>query len=176
MNMTLRTRLALLVAVSVALSVGLVLYLTWKMVGETMLRMEEKSFASLMLVEEESLNAAFMNQLASKVRAVRERKNQLEETAARVLGALSALNGKLPEGAERERLTRDVLSGLDSGGIRVELLRPADLFAGGVSRLGLKPDARDAKQRALGDILEHLPRSGDFAVMELPRSLAAPSP
>ncbi len=45
MNMTLRTRLALLVAVSVALSVGLVLYLTWKMVGETMLRMEEKSFA-----------------------------------------------------------------------------------------------------------------------------------
>lgn len=28
-----------------------------------------------MLVEEESLNAAFMNQLASKVRAVRERKN-----------------------------------------------------------------------------------------------------
>ena len=171
MNMTLRTRLALLVAVSVALSVGLVLYLTWKMVGETMLRMEEKSFASLMLVEEESLNAAFMNQLASKVRAVRERKNQLEETAARVLGALSALNGKLPEGAERERLTRDVLSGLDSGGIRVELLRPADLFAGGVSRLGLKPDARDAKQRALGDILEHLPRSGDFAVMELPRSL-----
>ena len=153
MNMTLRTRLALLVAVSVALSVGLVLYLTWKMVGETMLRMEEKSFASLMLVEEESLNAAFMNQLASKVRAVRERKNQLEETAARVLGALSALNGKLPEGAERERLTRDVLSGLDSGGIRVELLRPADLFAGGVSRLGLKRDARDAKQRALGDIL-----------------------
>ena len=129
MNMTLRTRLALLVAVSVALSVGLVLYLTWKMVGETMLRMEEKSFASLMLVEEESLNAAFMNQLASKVRAVRERKNQMEETAARVLGALSALNGKLPEGAERERLTRDVLSGLDSGGIRVELLRPADLFA-----------------------------------------------
>ena len=85
MNMTLRTRLALLVAVSVALSVGLVLYLTWKMVGETMLRMEEKSFASLMLVEEESLNAAFMNQLASKVRAVRERKNQLEETAARSL-------------------------------------------------------------------------------------------
>lgn len=64
-----------------------------------------------------------------------------------------------------------MLSGLDSGGIRVELLRPADLFAGGVSRLGLKPDARDAKQRALGDILEHLPRSGDFAVMELPRSL-----
>ena len=136
-----------------------------------MLRMEEKSFASLMLVEEESLNAAFMNQLASKVRAVRERKNQLEETAARVLGALSALNGKLPEGAERERLTRDVLSGLDSGGIRVELLRPADLFAGGVSRLGLKPGTRDAKQRTLGGILEHLPRSGDFAVMELPRSL-----
>ena len=83
MNMTLRTRLALLVAVSVALSVGPVLYLTWKMVGETMIRMEEKSFSSLMLVEEESLNAAFMNQLANKVRAVQERKSQLEETAAK---------------------------------------------------------------------------------------------
>ena len=137
MNMTLRTRLALLAALSVALSVGLVLYLTWRMVGETMIRMEERSFASLMLVQEESLNAAFMSQLANKVRAVRERKNQLEEAAARVISVLSALNGKLPEGAERERLTRNVLSGMDSGGIRVELLRPADLFAGGVSRLGL---------------------------------------
>ena len=171
MNMTLRTRLALLAALSVALSVGLVLYLTWRMVGETMIRMEERSFASLMLVQEESLNAAFMSQLANKVRAVRERKNQLEEAAARVISVLSALNGKLPEGAERERLTRNVLSGMDSGGIRVELLRPADLFAGGVSRLGLKPNARDAKQRTLSGILEHLPRSGDFAVMELPRSL-----
>ena len=75
MNMTLRTRLALLAALSVALSVGLVLYLTWRMVGETMIRMEERSFASLMLVQEESLNAAFMSQLANKVRAVRERKN-----------------------------------------------------------------------------------------------------
>lgn len=171
MNITLRTRLALLVAVSVALSVGPALYLTWKMVSETMLRMEEKSFASLMLAEEESLNAAFMNQLAGKVRAVRERKNQLEETATRVTGVLSALNGKLPEGADRERLTREVLAGMDSGGIRAELLNPADLFAGGVSRLGLKPDARDAKQRTLRDILERLPRNGDFAVMELPRSL-----
>ena len=91
MNMTLRTRLALLVAVSVALSVGPVLYLTWKMVGETMIRMEEKSFSSLMLVEEESLNAAFMNQLANKVRAVQERKSQLEETAERaVFACLSA--------------------------------------------------------------------------------------
>ena len=91
MNMTLRTRLALLVAVSVALSVGPVLYLTWKMVGETMIRMEEKSFSSLMLVEEESLNAAFMNQLANKVRAVQERKSQLEETAERAVGILAAL-------------------------------------------------------------------------------------
>ncbi len=171
MNMTLRTRLALLVAVSVALSVGLVLYLTWKMVGETMIRMEEKSFSTLMLVEEESLNAAFMNQLANKVCAVLERKNQLKETAERAIGILSALNENLPEGAQRERLIKTALVGLDSGGIRVELLRPTYLFAGGVSRLGLKPDARDAKQRSLSEILERLPRGGDFAVMELPRGL-----
>ena len=171
MNMTLRTRLALLVAVSVALSVGPVLYLTWKMVGETMIRMEEKSFSSLMLVEEESLNAAFMNQLANKVRAVQERKSQLEETAERAVGILAALNENLPEGAQRERLIKTALLGLDSGGIRLELLHPAYLFAGGVSRLGLKPDARDAKQRSLIEILERLPRGGDFAVMELPRSL-----
>ena len=171
MNMTLRTRLALLVAVSVALSVGPVLYLTWKMVGETMIRMEEKSFSSLMLVEEESLNAAFMNQLANKVRAVQERKSQLEETAERAVGILAALNENLPEGEQRERLIKTAWLGLDSGGIRLELLHPAYLFAGGVSRLGLKPDARDAKQRSLIEILERLPRGGDFAVMELPRSL-----
>lgn len=171
MTITLRMRLALLVTVSVALSVGLVLYLTWRMVGETMIRMEEKSFASLMLVEEESLNAAFMNQLANKVRAVQERKRQLKEMAERALGILAALNENLPSGAERERLARSVLKCMDSGGIRVELLRPAELFAGGISHLGLKPDARDAKQRTLSRILDQLPRGGDFAVMELPRSL-----
>ena len=62
--MTLRTRLALLVTLAVAVAVGPVLYLTWRMGGETMIRMEEKTFSSLLLAEEESLNAAFMGLLA----------------------------------------------------------------------------------------------------------------
>lgn len=171
MSMTLRTRLALLVVASIALSVGLALYLTWRMVGETMIRMEEKSFASLMLVEEESLNAAFMNQLAAKVSAVRDRKNQLKETAERASRELATLDKMLPKGESRENLCREMLKSMDSGEIRMELLHMSDLLAGGISRLGLRPDTPDAKQRSLKDILEHLPRSGDFAVMELPRSL-----
>lgn len=161
----------LLVVASIALSVGLALYLTWRMVGETMIRMEEKSFASLMLVEEESLNAAFMNQLAAKVSAVRDRKNQLKETAERASRELATLDKMLPKGETREMLRREMLKSMDSGEIRMELLHMSDLLAGGISRLGLKPDTPDAKQRSLKDILEHLPRSGDFAVMELPRSL-----
>lgn len=171
MSMTLRTRLALLVVASIALSVGLALYLTWRMVGETMIRMEEKSFASLMLVEEESLNAAFMNQLAAKVSAVRDRKNQLKETAERASRELATLDKMLPKGESRENLCREMLKSMDSGEIRMELLHMSDLLAGGISRLGLRPDTPDAKQRSLKDILEHLPRGGDFAVMELPRSL-----
>ena len=53
---------------SVALSVGLALYLTWQKVGETIIDMEERNFATLLLVEEERLNTASMNHLASKVR------------------------------------------------------------------------------------------------------------
>lgn len=170
MNMPLRTRLALLVTIAVALAVGPVLYLTWKMVGETMLRMEEKSFASLLMAEEESLNTAFMSQLASKVLAVRERKTRLKETARETMDILAALYGTLPAAPERERLAETVLASLDSGGIRVELLRPADL-ASGVNRFGLTPDTHDAKQRTLARILEHLPPEGDFAVIELPRRL-----
>ena len=56
MNASLRLRLALLVVCSVALTVALVLYLTWQRVGETMIGMEEKNFATLLLVEEERLN------------------------------------------------------------------------------------------------------------------------
>ncbi len=183
MNMTLRARLALLAAVSVALSVGLVLYLTWRMVGETMIRMEEKSFASLMLVEEESLNSAFMNQLANKVRAVQDRKAQLRETTGRALGLLQALNASALSGRERDTLKRELLKAMDAGGarasdkgsfdgIRIDVLHPADLFSGGVNRLGLTPGTRDAKQRTLEQLLAQLPSEGDFAVMELPRGLA----
>lgn len=166
MNMPLRTRLALLVALSVALAVGLVLYLTWRVAGETMLRMEEKSFSSLLMVEEESLNTAFMSQLARKVLAVRERKNRLREVARETLDILDALNTTALTATERGKLIDTILTALDSGGIRVELLCPADPPAG--DRFGLTPDTRDAKQRTLTRILEHLPPEGDFAVIELP--------
>ena len=89
--MTLRTRLALLVTLAVAVAVGPVLYLTWRMGGETMIRMEEKTFSSLLLAEEESLNAAFMGLLASKVLAVHERKNLLREHADKAIRVLAAL-------------------------------------------------------------------------------------
>ena len=46
MNASLRLRLALLVVCSVALTVALVLYLTWQRVGETMIGMEEKNKVS----------------------------------------------------------------------------------------------------------------------------------
>ena len=70
MNASLRLRLALLVLASIALSVALVLYLTWQRVGDAMVAMEEKNFATLLLVEEERLNTASLTYLASKVRNV----------------------------------------------------------------------------------------------------------
>ena len=98
MNASLRLRLALLVVCSVALTVALVLYLTWQRVGETMIGMEEKNFATLLLVEEERLNTATLNHLAAKVRSVLLRKAQLRDTSARVQALLRALAPQRPAG------------------------------------------------------------------------------
>ena len=99
MNASLRLRLALLVVCSVALTVALVLYLTWQRVGETMIGMEEKNFATLLLVEEERLNTATLNHLAAKVRSVLLRKAQLRDTSARVQALLRALAPQHPAGS-----------------------------------------------------------------------------
>ena len=99
MNASLRLRLALLVVCSVALTVALVLYLTWQRVGETMIGMEEKNFATLLLVEEERLNTATLNHLAAKVRSVLLRKAQLRDTSARVQALLRALAPQRPAGS-----------------------------------------------------------------------------
>ena len=160
--MTLRTRLALLVTLAVAVAVGPVLYLTWRMGGETMIRMEEKTFSSLLLAEEESLNAAFMGLLASKVLAVHERKNLLREHADKAIRVLAALEIGKTRGSKRERLIERIMECFDSGRIRVELLHPQELAAGGLSRLGLSFATRDAKQRPLHRILERLPRDGEI--------------
>lgn len=116
--MTLRTRLALLVTLAVAVAVGPVLYLTWRMGGETMIRMEEKTFSSLLLAEEESLNAAFMGLLASKVLAVHERKNLLREHADKAIRVLAALEIGKTRGSKRERLIERIMECFDSGRIR----------------------------------------------------------
>ena len=98
MDASLRLRLALLVVCSVALTVALVLYLTWQRVGETMIGMEEKNFATLLLVEEERLNTATLNHLAAKVRSVLLRKAQLRDPYARVQSLLRSLALQPPAG------------------------------------------------------------------------------
>ena len=115
MNASLRLRLALLVVCSVALAVALVLYLTWQRVGETMIGMEEKNFATLLLVEEERLNTATLNHLAAKVRSVLLRKAQLRDTSARVQALLRALAPQHPAGSGQAHLVLQPLSG--AGGL-----------------------------------------------------------
>ena len=118
MNASLRLRLALLVVCSVALTVALVLYLTWQRVGETMIGMEEKNFATLLLVEEERLNTATLNHLAAKVRSVLLRKAQLRDTSARVQALLRALAPQRPAGNGQAHLVlQPLLSAMDAASI-----------------------------------------------------------
>ena len=116
MNASLRLRLALLVVGSVALTVALVLYLTWQRVGETMIGMEEKNFATLLLVEEERLNTATLNHLAGKVRAVLMRKAQLRDASARIQALLRSLD-RHGEGGPGYSGLQPLLSVMDAASI-----------------------------------------------------------
>ena len=157
MNASLRLRLALLVVCSVALTVALVLYLTWQRVGETMIGMEEKNFVTLLLVEEERLNTATLNHLAAKVRSVLLRKAQLRDTSARVQALLRALAPQRPAGNGQAHLVlQPLLSAMDAASIalvddvdsiRMEILDTEKLRSGQTSLLGLSSSLRDAKQR-----------------------------
>ena len=141
MNASLRLRLALLVVCSVALTVALVLYLTWQRVGETMIGMEEKNFATLLLVEEERLNT--LNHLAAKVRSVLLRKAQLRDTSARVQALLRALAPQHPAGSGQAHLVlQPLLSAMDAASIalvddvdsiRMEILDTEKLRSGQTS-------------------------------------------
>ncbi|WP_297218937.1 SpoIIE family protein phosphatase [uncultured Desulfovibrio sp.] len=180
MNASLRLRLALLVLASIALSVALVLYLTWQRVGDAMVAMEEKNFATLLLVEEERLNTASLTYLASKVRNVLLRKGQLRDASARVQALVQALHtpaaGKNASRQPQELLDRmdaaslELADSIDS--IRMEILPTRRLLAGETSRLGLTAELRDAKQRPMRQIFGRLPAYGDFAVLDLPRLVA----
>ena len=182
MNASLRLRLALLVVCSVALTVVLVLYLTWQRVGETMIGMEEKNFATLLLVEEERLNTATLNHLAAKVRSVLLRKAQLRDTSARVQALLRALAPQRPGGSGQAHLVlQPLLSAMDAASIalvddvdsiRMEILDTEKLRSGQTSLLGLSSSLRDAKQRPVQRLLKQLSRDGDFAVFDLPRLVA----
>ena len=182
MNASLRLRLALLVVCSVALTVALVLYLTWQRVGETMIGMEEKNFATLLLVEEERLNTATLNHLAAKVRSVLLRKAQLRDTSARVQALLRALAPQHPAGSGQAHLVlQPLLSAMDAASIalvddvdsiRMEILDTEKLRSGQTSLLGLSSSLRDAKQRPVQRLLKQLSRDGDFAVFDLPRLVA----
>ena len=118
MNASLRLRLALLVVCSVALTVALVLYLTWQRVGETMIGMEEKNFATLLLVEEERLNTATLNHLAAKVRSVLLRKAQLRDASARIQTLLQALAPEQAAGSgQGHTVLQPLLSAMDAASI-----------------------------------------------------------
>ena len=180
MNASLRLRLALLVVCSVALTVALVLYLTWQRVGETMIGMEEKNFATLLLVEEERLNTATLNHLAGKVRAVLMRKAQLRDASARIQALLRSLD-RHGEGGPGYSGLQPLLSVMDAASIglvddidsiRMEILDTEKLLAGWTSLLGLSSSLRDVKQRPVQRLLRQLPRDGDFAVLDLPRLVA----
>ena len=181
MTLTLRMRLALLVVCSVALSVGLALYLTWQKVDDTVIDMEERNFATLLLVEEERLNAASMNHLASKVRGVIARKTQLRDAAARVMVQLRQLRRLGEDGTAGQETLLDAINATAIAladkwsvePIRMDLMPTRALLAGQVSPLGLTPDMTDAKQRSVRQLLSRLTADGDFAVMELPRLTAA---
>lgn len=182
MNVSLRLRLALLVVCAVVLTVALVLYLTWQRVGETMLAMEEKNFASLLLVEEERLNTASLNHLADKVRSVILRKAQLRDAAARVQALVHALDPHHPGRRHQGHAPlQALLSAMDNASLglvdeldstRMEILDTEVLRHGGPSLLGLTATLRDAKQRPVLQLLRQLPHHGDFAVFDLPRLMA----
>lgn len=182
MNASLRLRLALLVVCSVALSVALVLYLTWQRVGETMIGMEEKNFSTLLLVEEERLNTATLNHLSAKVRSVIMRKAQLRDASARVQALLRALAPQRAAGdGQGYAALQPLLSDMDAASIdlrddfnsiRMEILDTEKLHNGQTSLLGLTSGLRDAKQQPVRRLLRRLSRNGDFAVFDLPRLVA----
>ncbi|HIU18154.1 MAG TPA: SpoIIE family protein phosphatase [Candidatus Avidesulfovibrio excrementigallinarum] len=178
MTLTLRMRLALLVVCAVALSVGLALYLTWQKVDATVIEMEEKNFATLLLVEEERLNAASMNHLASKVRGVIARKTQLRDAATRVMAQLRHA------GTEDTARQEALLAAINASAIaladkwsvdpiRMEIMSTKEFRQGRISPLGLTSDMTDAKQRSVRQLLTRLTADGDFAVMKLPRLTAS---
>ena len=174
MSLSLRGRLALLLGLALVLGVGLTLYLTWWMGGRAMIHLEEKSFATLMLEEQQNLDMTFISHLAERVRAVQTAKQQLQASTRQQRDLLSALQTTKLTPQERQRIVQAILSPSRSDGKAVYLLGPDDLDREGLIRLGLRPDARGGKQRTLYQILQHLPPEGDFAVVRLPRKLVSP--
>ncbi|MBQ3059906.1 MAG: SpoIIE family protein phosphatase [Desulfovibrio sp.] len=175
MKLSLRLRLALLAALTLALGMGMVLYLTWYMGSRTMVEMEEKSFTSLLVEEEQSLNLAFISQLADRVWAVKTCKSQLKETALQTRSLLGQLYAVSLHAAERQRLIETALLRSRSGGECVYLLRPHDMRPENMRRLGLLPEEKDIKQQSLYQILQNLPEAGQFTVLDLPRRLTVPT-
>lgn len=172
MNISLRTRLSLLVVAALCCTVGPILLITYRNVSETALRMEQKAFSDLLVIEEESINAGYMNLLATKVSSVQERKRRLQNAAMLALSLLRdarALGVASPE--ERETPGAGIMERLSTDGLRLDRFNAATLMSGGVNRLGLTPDVRDAKGRTLTSLLRNLPRDGDFAVFNLPLSV-----
>ena len=126
MSLSLRGRLALLLGLALVLGVGLTLYLTWWMGGRAMIHLEEKSFATLMLEEQQNLDMTFISHLAERVRAVQTAKQQLQASTRQQRDLLSALQTTKLTPQERQHIVQAILSPSRSDGKAVYLLGPDD--------------------------------------------------
>ena len=190
-SMSLRLRLTLLVVISMLLSSGLVLWLSWEQIGKEMLSEKVRSLSALMQQEEERLLDSVENYLSRKVQIVLERKAYMRTATERTLQLVTSLRS-MQEGSDTERLLAELrkhaplFQGTDAismplaSGQRppldMELVRVPDLLAGKPARLGLQAGFRDLKQQSVADLLDSLPDSGQFLVLNLPGENTVPLP
>lgn len=169
MTISLRTKLFILVLVSIALAVVPVISFTYRDLRQSNAELQREAFGNVIVLMEDNIGARYLGQLTNKVMDVLLRKDQLRRYSQLASTAWRGM-AALPRDA-RERFVSSWIDRLSTFGVHMDIFDAAGRPRAGTPQLALlgsRPDLTDFKGRPIGSLLSlaQLPPEGEFAVFD----------
>lgn len=169
MTVSLRSKIFILVAISLSLAVIPIITITYSEVRESTTRLEHASFNNIALLVDDGISYRYLNSLGDQLDEVLHRKDQLRHTSSFVQAAWQDIE-RMPS-EQRHQALESIIKVVDPYHIHLNILAEGELVLqhGALAHLAKQETIFDFKGRTLATILHGptLLASGEFALFRV---------